>query len=504
MRAVVVMFDSLNRHKLTPYGCADTVTPNFERLARHAVQFDTCYAGSLPCMPARRELHTGRYSFLHRSWGPVEPYDVSAPALLWQNGVYTHLVSDHYHYWQEGGATYHTQYTTWENVRGQEGDAWKGVVCPMTDAEKSLKGVTTAGKWHRHQDRINRRYMADEALHPQTRTFDGGLEFIDTNHDQDQWMLQIEAFDPHEPFFAPEKYHALYPEDYDGDDLDWPAYQKVTESPETVAHVRRRYAALLSMCDHHLGRVLDAFDRYDLWKNTLLIVCTDHGFMLGEHDFWAKGFMPPFEEVVHTPLFIWDPRCGQAGLRRQSLVQTIDIPATLLSFFGVALPAEMQGHDLLPVMARDEPVRDGALFGWFGRQVCYTDGRYYYVHAPLPGNAPLYEYTLMPTHMARFFTPGELGSMERHDGFSFTRGLPLMRFRAEVPDVTRDPVNGRSALYDLQTDPHQRSPLDEPALIQACQQAMSRLMLENDAPPEQWQRLGLPLPGTAGTEQSGV
>ena len=494
MRTVLVMFDSLNRHKLTPYGCTDTITPNFERLASRTVQFDTCYAGSLPCMPARRELHTGRYNFLHRSWGPIEPYDISAPALLWKNGVHTHLVSDHYHYWQEGGATYHTLYTTWENIRGQEGDAWKGVVCPMTDAEKGLKNVTPAGKWHRHQDRINRRYTADEALHPQTLTFDHGLEFIETNHDKDQWMLQIEAFDPHEPFVSPEKYHEMYPEDYDGYDLDWPAYQAVTESPETVAHVRRRYAALLSMCDHNLGRVLDAFDRYGLWKDTMLIVCTDHGFMLGEHNFWAKGFMPPFEEVVHTPLFIWDPRCGQSGVHRQSLVQTIDIPATIRSYFGIPLPAEMQGHDLLTVMESDEPVRTGALFGWFGRQVCYTDGRYYYVHTPVSGNGPLYEYTLMPTHMARFFTPGELSSMERHDGFSFTQNLPLMRFHAEVPDVSRNPATGCSALYDLKADPHQLAPLDDPALMHACQEAMSRLMMENDAPAEQWQRLGLPLP----------
>ena len=83
------------------YGCAETRTPNFTRLAARAAQFDTCYAGSLPCMPARRELHTGRYNFLHRSWGPVEPFDDSMPEILKRNGVYTHLVSDHTHYWED-------------------------------------------------------------------------------------------------------------------------------------------------------------------------------------------------------------------------------------------------------------------------------------------------------------------------------------------------------------------------------------------------------------------
>ena len=71
--SIMIMYDSLNRHLLEPYGCDWTKTPNFARLARRAVTFDNCWAGSLPCMPARRELHTGRYNFLHRSWGPLEP-----------------------------------------------------------------------------------------------------------------------------------------------------------------------------------------------------------------------------------------------------------------------------------------------------------------------------------------------------------------------------------------------------------------------------------------------
>ena len=128
MKAIMVMYDSLNRHFLEPYGCQWTKTPNFTRLARRALTFDNCYVGSMPCMPARRELHTGRYNFLHRSWGPLEPFDDSVPELLRRAGIHTHLVSDHYHYWEDGGATYHQRYTTWDCVRGQEGDAWAPLV----------------------------------------------------------------------------------------------------------------------------------------------------------------------------------------------------------------------------------------------------------------------------------------------------------------------------------------------------------------------------------------
>ena len=55
MRAVMVMYDSLNRRMLPPYGADPAIhAPNFVRLAQRTVTFDTCYAGSMPCMPARR------------------------------------------------------------------------------------------------------------------------------------------------------------------------------------------------------------------------------------------------------------------------------------------------------------------------------------------------------------------------------------------------------------------------------------------------------------------
>ncbi len=124
----MLMFDSLNRNFLPSYGNSWIKADNFAKLAKHAIQFQNCYAGSLPCMPARRELHTGRYNFLHRSWGPLEPFDDSMPELLKNNGIFTHLISDHHLYWADGGATYHNRYSTWEIIRGQEGDPWKGFV----------------------------------------------------------------------------------------------------------------------------------------------------------------------------------------------------------------------------------------------------------------------------------------------------------------------------------------------------------------------------------------
>ena len=95
MRAIMIMYDSLNRKYLPNYGDSISQMPNFKRLGERCVTFDRFYTGSLPCIPARRELHTGRYNFLHRCWGPLEPFDDSLPSILGENGIYSHCVTDH-------------------------------------------------------------------------------------------------------------------------------------------------------------------------------------------------------------------------------------------------------------------------------------------------------------------------------------------------------------------------------------------------------------------------
>jgi arylsulfatase A-like enzyme len=490
VKAIIVMFDSLNRHMLPPYGCEWVHAPNFERLAERTVVFENCYVGSMPCMPARRELHTGRYNLLHRSWGPIEPWDDSMPEILRKNGVYTHLITDHAHYWEDGGATYHTRYESYELVRGQEADQWKGRVDPPPDTPPRVR-VQSPDQPERMwvQDWVNRGYMPTPEDQPQAQTFALGLEFMRLNHEADNWLLQIETFDPHEPFFSHQRFKDLYPHGYRGPLLDWPSYGPVVESAEEVEHIRLEYAALLSMCDEQLGRVLDLMDELDMWRDTMLIVCTDHGFLLGEHDWWAKNVQPWYNENAHAPLFIHDPRSGGARGRRQSLVQMIDFPATLLEFFGLPLPADMQGRPLAGTVARDEPVREAALFGVHGGHVNVTDGRYVYMRAPAnPENKPLYEYTLMPTHIRSRFSVDELRTAELAEPFSFTKGVRPLRIEAR-PWIKAHPFG--TLLFDLAADPRQEHPLHDPLVEARMIRLLIGLMVDNDAPPEQFERLGL-------------
>ncbi len=491
MKAVLLMFDSLNRHMLSSYGCSDTHTPNFQRLAERCVTFDTSYVCSMPCMPARRDMHTGRPNFLHRSWSPLEVFDDSVPEMLKRNGVSTHLMTDHYHYWEDGGSTYHNRFSTYRFFRGQEGDPWMG------QAREPEIPQNINGKG-RPQDWINRQFIMEEPQWPQRQTIDAGLEFLDRNAGDDNWFLQIETFDPHEPFFAPEKYKDLYPDnDYDGPLFDWPGYRGVTETPEQVAELQRNYKGLLSFCDAQLGRVLDKLDEHGLWEDTLFMVCTDHGFLLGEHDCWAKNWMPLYEEIAHTPFFVWDPRSGKRGERRQALVQpAIDIPPTLLRYFGFEPTEHMTGHDLAATVANDTPVRDTAIFGYHGQWINITDGRHVYMRAPEPGNRPLSQFTLMHT-------------MDRHGGwhfqnlhrldmaeepFSFTKGARLTRIPLRTLRDDPDNKQRETLLFDVVDDPQQQNPLplqDHPEILERLTREMIAHMKICEAPAEQYERMGL-------------
>jgi len=501
MRLIFVMFDSLNRHALGSYGGTTVATPNFDRLAERAVTFERHYVGSMPCMPARRDLHTGRLNFLHRSWGPLEPFDDSFPVLLHRAGIHSHLVTDHYHYFEDGGWTYHQRYSSWTYVRGQEADKWKAMVRPPLERFRSTYHPVqfeADPEGFRFQHMVNREFIQDEADFPAVRCFDHALDFLDTNRDANDWLLQIETFDPHEPFHAPDRFRAAYPTNYGGPILNWPRYRRVEERPDEIAELRASYAALVAMCDEQLGRLLDYMDAHGMWEDTALVMTTDHGFLLGEHDWWGKNRMPFYDEIARIPLMIWHPSmAGHAGERRRALTQTIDIMPTILEMFGVHPPADVQGRSLLPVLEADRKVRDVALYGIFGGSVNVTDGRYtYFRYPPDLLDQELYEYTLMPVHMHDFFEAAEFEGAALAGPFAFTKGMPVMRLRARN-DAKRPPMQGggiedaTTVLYYTEVDPGQSWPVEAPEVTARLIEATLAEMKAHDAPDEAYRRLGL-------------
>ena len=505
MKAVFLLFDSLNRHMLGCYGGTRVPTPNFDRLARRSVRFDNHYVGSLPCMPARRDMLSGRLSFLHRSWGPLEPFDEAFPEILHQQAnVYSHLVTDHFHYWEDGGATYHTRYDSHEFIRGQEGDRWKAMVQPHWERLREMyhaRQFSTARRTYFANNVINREFIREEKDFPSVQCMEAGLDFLARNGSADNWLLQIETFDPHEPFTAPERFREAFPTDWRGPVRDWPRYGRVDELPEECEELRANYYAVVALCDHLLGRLLDVFDAQDLWKDTALVVTTDHGFLLGEHDFWAKNRMNLYQEVAHIPLLVHDPRApATPGASCAALTTTMDLCPTFLDLFGVAPTPLMEGLPLR-LLRSGEAQRDAILYGYFGGAVNVTDGRHtYHRFPPDLRTQEIHQYTLMPTHIFSPFSVEELAEMRVAGPLPFTKGAKVM----QVPVTERSPffnVYGPGALledvtrlYDLVADPGQASPLQDPATEARMVALMARLMAANHAPPEAFARLGLAVP----------
>lgn len=502
MRTIFLLFDSLNRSALGAYG-GKNATPNFDRLAEKSAVFDNHYIGSMPCMPARRDIHTGRLNFLHRSWGPLEPFDDSFVVKMRENGVYTHLTSDHVHYWEDGGATYHNRYNTWDCIRGQEDDCWAAMVNPPVEEFRKQYHERQFGGERanvRIQGMINETRIKAEADFPLTKCFDSALDFLDQNGAEDDWLLHLECFDPHEPFTAPERFRHDFPTDYQGPTYNWPQYRKSSDdTPEEIAEVRANYMALVAFCDEQLGRLLDYLDDHDMWRDTAIVMTTDHGFMLNEHDWWGKLRMPHFNELANIPLMIHDPRTSlDRGSRVDALTQVIDLAPTLLDLFGIS-PCEFTlGASMLPLLRGEaDKIRDLALFGVFGGAINATDGKYtYFLYPDDMEEKPLFEYTLMPMHSTSMFTVSELADAELSLGFDFTKGVPVLKIPARK-DAKRPPMQGGgfsdvgTRLYDVEVDPRQNDAFRDPEIEAMFCEAITREMRRQDAPAELFERFGL-------------
>ena len=158
----------------------------------------------------------------------------------------------------------------------------------------------------------------------------------------------------------------------------------------------------------------------------------------------------------------------------------------------------MEGKVLKDTINTDGKIRNAALFGYHGAHVNITDGRYVYMRSPIPQNFPLYEYTLMPTHMRNMFSVNELKTMELAEPFSFTKGCKTMKIKAR--GIEGNTYIYGTLLFDLQNDPKQENPIIDSEIEKRMIKLLIELMNKNDAPFEQYERLGIPIDGDVTNE----
>jgi arylsulfatase A-like enzyme len=494
--AVVVLLDSLNRHMLGAYGGSEFATPNLDRFAARSLKFERHYTGSLPCMPARHDILCGALDFLWKPWGSVELWEDPITVPLRAAGVTTMLVTDHPHLFEVGGENYHTDFFGWEYERGHESDPWK------TRPDPSWLGAPQWGReWMPYDN--SRGYFRDEPDFPGPRTMRASAEWLSKhapNHDR--FFLFVDEFDPHEPFDTPEPYATMYDEKWDGAHLIWPPYvrggaaQGIIDDRQT-RQLRAQYGGKLTMIDHWFGRLMDALDEHDLWDDTAVIVCTDHGHYLGEHDNYGKPRSPIFEELGHIPMMVAWP--GVAAGNSQALTTSVDIHATMMDMFGVTAEHRTHGTSLIPLISGEATeVRPWALSGIWGREVQLVYGDRKFSRAPAGENAPISmwsnRWSTMPVvsskRRVRMPMPDDRAYLDRMPGST----IPVIRQPFVAGDMLPYWAMGGfegDHMYDLSLDPGESENRGNERAAREAAHNMRDALQSIDAPADQLERLGL-------------
>lgn len=491
MRTILVLMDTLRKDFLKAYN-ADTIvlTPHLDAFAKEAVTFDNHYIGSTPCMPARRDIMTGRLNFLERSWGPIEPFDITLTKVLQSKDVFSHLTTDHCHYFRTGGEGYINQFTTWDYHRGQEGDPW---VSKIRDPEWMPEQYY--GKLRRQYQANREVWKNQEELYPTPQTFQAACQWLEDNQGEENFFLQVEVFDPHEPFDVPEQYLALYEDDYHGPFFETPLYGEVAVPDPALKHIRKRYTALVTMTDKYFGQLIQTLKDLKMYEDTLIIVTSDHGYFLGERNLFGKNYMHNFNELAAIPLFVKDPYNRKRGERVAAVTQNIDIMPTVLDYYHLPIPAEVRGESWVPLLNDTDYRKEFALYGAHGITVNITDGHYTYFRAPNLENKPLYEYAAIPTTIRHYLGEQnpealEMGRyLERTDYPVYKVPIERAAILDGLPDTSE--FVKESLLFNVEEDPKQQHPIQDPAIEDHYKKALAKEMAYHEAPEEQYDRLDL-------------
>ena len=258
-------------------------------------------------MPARHDILVGALDFLWRPWGSIEVWEEAVTRALRVQGVTAMLVSDHPHLFETGGENYHTDFTAWDYQRGHENDPWRTLPDPTWLGAPALPA--DRGRIRMHYD-DSRTYFRNEEEFPGPKTMVAAAEWVRTAAARhDRFFLLVDEFDPHEPFDTPAPYAGRYDPDWEGPLQIWPPYlvdavESGQLTPREARHIRSNYGSKLTMIDHWLGQLLHAIDEAGLRHSTAVVVCTDHGHYLGEHDLFGKPSAPVYSELGRIPLMV--------------------------------------------------------------------------------------------------------------------------------------------------------------------------------------------------------
>jgi arylsulfatase A-like enzyme len=174
--------------------------------------------------------------------------------------------------------------------------------------------------------------------------------------------------------------------------------------------------------------------------------------------------------------------------RVQALTSTIDLMPTFMELHGGELPAHVHGRSICHLLETEQTHHDAVLYGYFGKDINLTDGRYTYCRQALP-DSTVHHHTAMPCNFSTFHGRQQLADAELGSFLSSAHGVPHYRFSSSSNHHHNAP--DFNPIYDIVADPQQQNPIRDDALEARLAQTMGELLDHYDAPACQRQRMGL-------------
>ena len=410
MNIVLVVFDSLRKDCIGCYGSppwGPVRTPHLDALATESLMMTQAYPESLPTLPTRRALYTGRrvYPFWNADfrlkgdfvgapgWGPIPEDQPTFAEMLHDLGGYrTGLIADVYHMFKPS-KNYWRGFDQWMFLRGQEVDMYRSGPVPTQDEidhwlprelqnERRVMFITKC--------LLNMRDRTREEDYFNARVMIEAVRWLEQNRDAEKFFLVVESFDPHEPWFVPEYYRRMY-DDADGREQVISGYADTSKlPPDLLNRTRANYSGLVTMCDKWFGYLYESIRVLGLLEDTLLIVTTDHGHSIGDGNYMGKRGYPSSPEVYDVPLFIRHPGGIGAGKKSSLFVDHTDMAAAILEAAEVEPPEPINGRPFWRAAVEDgEPIRGHVTVGWGSAATvinerwwmnCKVDGRGPFLH----------------------------------------------------------------------------------------------------------------------------
>jgi len=353
-------------------------TPNLNHLADTGTLFTRSYSPAPTCVPARRCLWTGqRPATCGVNWdGPWE-FEHSLPGELSAAGYQTQLVGKSHSQppRKEFGfdqMDLHTGLSSWDiSDREDEYTHWLDEqVDDATEVSHGLSRNTIDGRpWHLEED-----------LHPTNWTTARAIRFLETRDESRPFFLHLGYMRPHQPWDPPQPYYDMYadrelPPPTTGEWTDEvygdirPSYIQTgtrgeTPNPWCVElttdrehRARAAYFGLVTHVDRQLRRVTKWLEIDGALDNTVIVVASDHGEMLGDHHLWFKSY--GYEGSARVPLVVRFPPSRENPFESGSTIDRPvgleDLMPTLLETANVPVPETVDGQSLLDLGRSDQP-----------------------------------------------------------------------------------------------------------------------------------------------------